>query len=243
MANEMKDAYYFSHDSNARNDHRIMKLRMDLGMEGYGIYWAIIEMLREQANYTLPIDSIELISYEIRSDSINVEKVINEYNLFKIDQDLFYSQSLKRRMEKSNLLREKRVEAGRKGGLLKQKGSKAKASAKQVLSIKGKESKGKEKKVNNIKAFDEFWILYDKKVSKSNCIKKWNLLSAKDQTDILIALPKYIESTPDKKFRKNPLTYLNQKSWKDEIIQKGSNFDYKSLLSVSHKDIQKYEKN
>ena len=82
MANEMKDAYYFSHDSNARNDHRIMKLRMDLGMEGYGIYWAIIEMLREQANYTLPIDSIELISYEIRSDSINVEKVINEYNLF-----------------------------------------------------------------------------------------------------------------------------------------------------------------
>ena len=114
MENDMKDAYYFSHDSNARNDHRIMKLRMEYGMEGYGVYWTIIEMLREQSDYTLPIDSIELISYEIRSESNLIEKVIKEFNLFEIDGDCFYSRSLARRMERLDSLRVKRVEAGRK---------------------------------------------------------------------------------------------------------------------------------
>jgi hypothetical protein len=28
----------------------------------------------------------------------------------------------------------------------------------------------------------------------------------------------YVASTPDKQFRKDPLTYLNQKAWNDEII-------------------------
>ena len=31
-------------------------------------------------------------------------------------------------------------------------------------------------------------------------------------------VPKYIESTPDKKFRQDPETYLNKKSWNNEII-------------------------
>ena len=30
----MKDAYYFSHDSNARNDQRLMKVRLKHGPEG-----------------------------------------------------------------------------------------------------------------------------------------------------------------------------------------------------------------
>jgi len=34
-----KEAYYFSHDSNARQDEKIIKLRMKLGWEGYGLYW------------------------------------------------------------------------------------------------------------------------------------------------------------------------------------------------------------
>ena len=52
----MKDAYYFSHDSNARNDQRLIKIRMKYGMEGYGIYFGIIEILREQEN---PNESVE----------------------------------------------------------------------------------------------------------------------------------------------------------------------------------------
>ena len=30
---------YFSHDSNARNSDKMMQVRMDLGAEGYGIFF------------------------------------------------------------------------------------------------------------------------------------------------------------------------------------------------------------
>jgi len=38
-----KEAYYFSLDSNARDDPKILQLRMEMGWEGYGLFWAIIE--------------------------------------------------------------------------------------------------------------------------------------------------------------------------------------------------------
>ena len=65
----MKDAYYFSHDSNARNDQRLMKVRMKYGMEGYGIYFGIIEILREQAGYILYKSDIESVQFDLRVES------------------------------------------------------------------------------------------------------------------------------------------------------------------------------
>ena len=58
MSKEKKDAYYFSHDSNARNDIKILRLRRSLGLEGYGIYFCLIEMLREQDDYKMSMSSI-----------------------------------------------------------------------------------------------------------------------------------------------------------------------------------------
>jgi hypothetical protein len=34
-------------------------------------------------------------------------------------------------------------------------------------------------------------------------------------------VPKYKAAQPDKRFRKNPEAYLNQKAWNDEIIFSG----------------------
>jgi len=66
--------------------------------------------------------------------------------------------------------------------------------------------------------FDEFWNLYDKKAGKEKVIKKWSSLKDVDRIEIMKALPNYVQSTPDKKFRKDPLTYLNGRHWQDEII-------------------------
>ena len=41
----MKKTSYFSHDSNARNDEKILAVRMKYGAEGYGIYFMILERL------------------------------------------------------------------------------------------------------------------------------------------------------------------------------------------------------
>lgn len=132
----MKDAYYFPHDSNARNDQNVMLVRMKYGMKGYGIYFGIVEMLREANGYQMPSNFVAL-AYDLREDAKEVEDIVKNFNLFIIKDDYFYSESLLRRMERLDNIRQKRKESGHLGGI---------AKAKQVVSIKVKESK-----VNNIK--------------------------------------------------------------------------------------------
>ncbi len=67
--------------------------------------------------------------------------------------------------------------------------------------------------------FDVLWNLYDKKIGdKGKLIKKWEKLPESERLAILEYIPKYKESQPDKKYRKNLETFLNQKSWNDELI-------------------------
>lgn len=66
--------------------------------------------------------------------------------------------------------------------------------------------------------FETFWDLYDKKEDRIKCERKWSHLTNKEREECIKKLPAYIKSTPDKKFRKNPATYLNNKSWENEII-------------------------
>lgn len=67
-------------------------------------------------------------------------------------------------------------------------------------------------------SFDDFWNLYDKKVGKENSEKKFNKTSESDRALMIEHIPKYKIQYPDKKYRKNPETYINNKSWNDEII-------------------------
>lgn len=92
-----KEAYYFSHDSNARNDPKLLKLRVKLKMEGYGVYWCLVEMLRDQTDFMLPLD-YEAISFGLNVSPDLVEKVINEFSLFVVESGFFHSESLIRRM-------------------------------------------------------------------------------------------------------------------------------------------------
>lgn len=72
---------------------------------------------------------------------------------------------------------------------------------------------------NNI-SFDDFWDLYDKKVSRDKSIQKWDKLSEKDKEFIMQFIPKYKEYQPDRKFRKDPTTFFNNKTWLDELPTK-----------------------
>ena len=88
---------YFSHDSNARNSDKLLKVRMDLGAEGYAIYFMILERLREEDDYISKNDYM-MIAYDLRVDEEKVKKVINDYDLFIVDDDVFYSKSFMERM-------------------------------------------------------------------------------------------------------------------------------------------------
>jgi len=75
------------------------------------------------------------------------------------------------------------------------------------------------KKERKKELFDEFWDLYDKKVGdKTKIFNKWILLSNEEINLIINYIPKYKLSQPNKKYRKDPSTFLNNKSWLDEII-------------------------
>lgn len=93
---------YYSHDSAARDDEKILALRMKHGWEGYGLYWALVEKLREATDYKLTID-YNVIAYDLRVSSAIVKSIINDFGLFAFSDDeegkRFYSESLMRRMD------------------------------------------------------------------------------------------------------------------------------------------------
>lgn len=72
--------------------------------------------------------------------------------------------------------------------------------------------------------FEDFWNEYDKKIgSKPKIQSKWDKLSQKTKEEIMAYIPDYKISQPDKQFRKNPETFFNNQSWKDEIIKSNEN--------------------
>lgn len=113
MSKQPKDAFYFSHDSNARNDVKILKLRKDLKGEGYAIYFMLIEVLREQKDHRLPMAAVDELAFDFRAPKEKVLKVIQDYKLFIIEGDWFYSERLFRTMQEFNENRQKWSEIGR----------------------------------------------------------------------------------------------------------------------------------
>lgn len=110
-----KEAFYFSHDSNARNDDKIIALRMKLGWEGYGLYWALIERLRDNSDYTC-VKSYNVIAFDLRTDAAKIKSIVEEFGLFAFTDDgkCFYSESLNKRMDLKDNLSKKRSEAAAK---------------------------------------------------------------------------------------------------------------------------------
>ena len=95
---------YFSHDYNARNDPRLIKILMKHGLAGIGAYWCIIEMLYSEGGYLL-LEDIDTIAFDLRAERIMIESIINDFDLFKSNGKKFWSESaltrLKIRIEKS----------------------------------------------------------------------------------------------------------------------------------------------
>ena len=222
----MKGAIWYKHDSNSRNDQRIIKVRMKYGMEGYGIYHAIIETLCDTEDYNLKLTDIDTIAWDIRIDKEKVEDIIYNYDLFIIEEELFYSKSLLRRMNALDEKKNKLIEAGRKGGL--KGGFKGGLSdAKATLKHKNRVDKNRidKKRIDNKEhislSFDLFWDLYDYKQLRPDCEAIWNgdkknkrglLFDDGIRQQVLDHLPDYVANThKDGEFpqRKHPKTLLN----------------------------------
>ena len=86
---------------------------------------------------------------------------------------------------------------------------------------KKRKEKEIEKEIEKEKiSFEEVWELYERKGNKKTSEKKWANLKNHCREAALSHIPLYVQSTPDKQFRKNFEVYINQECWNDEIIEK-----------------------
>lgn len=141
---------YFSHDSNARNSDKLLPVRMKYGAEGYGIYFMILERLREEKNY-MSVKDYNMLAFDLRVDTGKLKSIVEDFGLFAFTDDgkCFYSEGFNKRMEIKDEKSKKRSEAGKKGAA-KRWQSDSNAIAKPTDSD-SKESKGNETKGNETK--------------------------------------------------------------------------------------------
>lgn len=92
---------FFNHDSNARNDIKLIKLRSKLGYEGYGIFWSILELLFSEEN-KLCVDDYDSLAYGLQCNADILKQVIEDFDLFVIEDNCFYSKRLYYHIEDIN---------------------------------------------------------------------------------------------------------------------------------------------
>ena len=108
-----KEAYYFSHDANAKDDPKILQLRMEMGWEGYGLFWALIEMLRNESDHKMRTH-YKSIAFALHTHEDSIKKLINDFDLFAIEGEYFWSESLLKRMEMKESKSEKARQSAKK---------------------------------------------------------------------------------------------------------------------------------
>ena len=194
-----KETYYFSHDYTARTDAKIKKLLQKHGYLGYGLYWALIEDLYLNEN-CIQYD-IECIAFDLRTNEMIIESIINDFNLFELSNNTFSSISVQKRMEKRNEKSEKASLSASK------RWNNANAMQTQCDSNALNESKVNESKLNEIKIKDN--SLIDKK-SKLISFEKSDIF------DFNVFKTKFNDWAPDKiqHYYESALAYSESKGVK-----------------------------
>jgi len=100
-----KDTYYLKHDTNAAHDPKIEALIHHEGMAGYGRFWRLVEMLREQEKGKMRRDKwcLSMLARNWKCSPSRVSEfldaMIQEYELIVADDDYIWSERICRDME------------------------------------------------------------------------------------------------------------------------------------------------
>lgn len=98
---------YFSHDYYSRDN--LSNLRMKCGLEGYGIYWCLVEIMHENGGEIKESD-IEGIAYNLHTDENKILDVINSCDTFAVKKGVISSKrvidNIKKREKISAIRRE-----------------------------------------------------------------------------------------------------------------------------------------
>ncbi|WP_308394020.1 Lin1244/Lin1753 domain-containing protein [Prevotella sp.] len=96
----------------------VMRARVKHGIAAYGIYVALMQLLEEDEDHKLSKD-YSMIAYEMRVDVSVVQSVVEDFDLFEVEEEYFYSKELSDTIEQARKVSEARARAGRAGGAAK----------------------------------------------------------------------------------------------------------------------------
>jgi hypothetical protein len=228
-----KETYYFSHDYTARTDAKIKKLLQKHGYLGYGLYWALIEDLYLNEN-CIQYD-IECIAFDLRTNEMIIESIINDFNLFELSNNTFSSISVQKRMEKRNEKSERASLSASK------RWNNANAMQTQCDSNALNESKVNESKLNEIKIKDNSLI---EKKSKLISFEKSDIF------DFNVFKTKFNDWAPDKiqHYYESALAYSESKgvkylNWASAIKNWDRKNPYSQIKNKNNYEQGKNERN
>ena len=208
-------SYWFSHDTDAWSDMNIELMMSVFGSEGYGFYWILIETLSMQEEYKLPMNNKGYLAVLSKRMQTNPEKLSEFIDDCIESFNLFNSDGSffwSDSLIKRMTIRDKKKEDGRKSVM---------------------------KRWGNLDRFEAFWDAYDKKTARPKCESLWKKLSKDKKEQAIQYIDKYKSAQPDKKYRKNPETYLRNESWNDEIISNNSDMSDKVYDNMTKEDFNK----
>lgn len=227
---------YFPHQ--CTHQATMFILEQKYGNDGYAFWFKLLEMLGATEGHFIDCNDISKWEFLQARVKLEEEKCIEILDLLvkvgAIDKELWNDRKIwsqkfvdgiaevyKKRTVETPVKPDKSKQIPQTRGI---KGNRNPQS--KVEYSKVEESKG-------LVSFETFWDDYKYKVGKQNAEKSWDKLTEPERQSCLEAVPKYIDSTPELRYRKHPTTYLNGKCWNDEII-----LDTKSAPEQSAQDRQ-----
>lgn len=94
----MKNDNFFKHDASACNGEKMMNLIDKEGLRGYGAYWVLLEALRKETDFCCPLSILQSLAIRSRVRASYLLHIVQDFGLFVVEKDHFYSPGMKRRM-------------------------------------------------------------------------------------------------------------------------------------------------
>lgn len=115
MSSTKQQQPYFPHYANNRNEDNIIRLRMEHGVAGYGVYHMLLERLRMSESYRCELD-YNILCFDLDCDAELIRSVIYNFGLFEIvcDGQMFQSVELNTYMQVMEEKKRERTERARK---------------------------------------------------------------------------------------------------------------------------------
>lgn len=202
-----------------------------LGMEERGMYWTYVRQAWPYGG-PMPIDEVEAV---IEKPWLSTTPLFQRR--FTVVDGLVTLTWLEERRAKNRAFSELQAEKGRKGGrpvkgkklrvsrgITKQKPKQSPRDGNGIGNGNGSEDgKGKVYEAMVWPSFKEWWTLYDKSRDKADCEAEWNKLDQATRELAYRHTEGYVQTQPDKLYRKDPIRYLKKKGWNDELIAPSTN--------------------